>query len=355
MLKGLTLSYKYLTLFLLLFIFSCSSNSESTEDNSPTLNDDKPCTSDSNDCIEKLIINSEGNHFSFYSNYDFVSKSNKKWAKIKSVIFLIHGVSRTAGPYFSYMNNSISNLNKQDETLIISMHFKDNLSASTNELFWNTSSWREGADSDNQNINISSFKMIDEVINKIKNQGNFPSLKNIVITGHSSGGTYAHLYAISGKSETTSSSYNFQYIIANSQYYCYPDSKRYDSNTNSFYSPSTCNGISNWPYGYSNIINYSKNSSESILKENQIKRRTIYLQGEDDTSTTGTLNTKDCEAILLGENRNKRSLYIQKYFEEYYKSTHNHKRLIVQQVGHNANDIYNSSTFKNHLSSSIYQ
>ena len=59
--------------------------------------------------------------------------------------------------------------------------------------------------------------------------------------------------------------------------------------------------------------------------------------------TNGSLNTSDCEATLLGENRFDRGEKMFDYIESFYAGANNHQKVLVNNIGHNAAQMYNAS------------
>ncbi len=302
-----------------------------------------PCTSGNGDCMEEIEI-SENSLFKFYSSYDIISNPEFIWENIEEVIFVVHGQNRNADEYFEYMSNSVGDINRRENILIISPFFKSESDAEPDELFWGNN-WREGGNSDNSETSISSFSVFDNLIEYLTNQDKFPNLQKINFAGHSSGAAMVQHYAFANISESNNSEYEFSYLVANNQYFYYPDDRRYNENTQEFFTPTDCDGFNNWPYGYNFSPSYLEGMTPEDLLQQQISRNTIYLLGTEDTATEGTLNTTDCEATLLGSNRLERGRNIFRYFETFYPEN-NHQKIEIENIGHDANAIFNSEEFK---------
>lgn len=305
-----------------------------------------PCTTASAECMQQIEI-AEGFSFEFYSSYDIISDAEYVWEDIEEVIFVIHGQNRDADEYFRYMTTAVGDIGKLENTLVISPNFKDEAEAADVELYWNTN-WREGANSANSGADISSFTVLDQLVDYLADSGRFPGLKEIKFAGHSSGAALVQHYAIANTSETAYPDYTFQYVVANNQYFYYPDGRRYNEITNEFYTPTDCTGYNFWPYGYETAPAYVNEMTKEELREQQISRNTIYLLGMDDTETEGTLNTTDCAATLLGSNRLERGRNIFNYFETFHPDN-NQELIEVPNVGHDANVMFNSNEFKDFL------
>ena len=308
-----------------------------------------PCTSASQDCIQKIDITG-GFTFEFYSSFDIISDADYVWEDIEEVIFSIHGQNRDGDEYFRYMTNVAGDSGLLENTLVISPNFREESDASDTELFWGND-WREGADSGNSDADVSSFSVLDKIIDYLSDQDKFPNLKKIVIAGHSSGAAFTQHYAVVNTSESSYSDYEFQYIVANNQYFYYPDGKRYDDSTGDFYIPADCTGYVYWPYGFEFAPAYTDGMTQEDLTQQQVSRNTVYLLGTNDTQTSGTLNTSDCAAVLLGSNRLERGRNIFRYFETFYAAENDHQKIEVEGVGHDASALFNSSEFKDLLRS----
>ncbi|MGJ8734869.1 MAG: Ig-like domain-containing protein [Cellulophaga sp.] len=310
-----------------------------------------PCLAGTNACIQTMQLpNDSGSQFDFdiYSNYDFIDDAQFTYNSINQLVIVVHGLTRNADDYFSYMATSLQSIDMAETTLLISPFFKDDTSASGDDLFWDTR-WREGANSGNTNASISSFTVIDSMIEKVVASGNFPNLKTIFVTGHSSGAAFTQHYALANRAENTYTDINFEYGIANNQYFYYPDGVRYDESTQQFTTPTGCSGYNFWPYGFEFSVPYLDGIEESIIIEQQVTRNTTYLLGSNDTSTTGSLNTSDCQASLLGSNRVIRGENMHLYMQTFYGGTNMHEKIIVNNVGHNGNSMYNSPEFKQYI------
>lgn len=305
-----------------------------------------PCIEASEECMQQIEI-SEGFSFEFYSSFDIVSDADFVWEDIEKVVFSVHGQNRDADEYFRYMTTSVGDIGNLENTLVIAPYFKEEANAADGELFWD-SNWREGANSANSGADISSFTVLDQLVNYLANAEKFPNLKEINFTGHSSGAAMVQHYAITNTSEASYSAYDFQYVVANNQYFYYPDGRRYNESTSEFYTPTECTGYDFWPYGYETAPAYVDGMTQEELLQQQISRNTIYLLGTDDTQTEGTLNTTDCAAVLLGSNRLERGRNIFNYFETFYPDN-NQEKIEVEGIGHDANAMFNSTAFKDLL------
>ncbi|MAS68517.1 MAG: hypothetical protein CMC43_04195 [Flavobacteriaceae bacterium] len=305
-----------------------------------------PCTSIA-DCKRSVMISKESvqGNFDFYSNYD-IYEDKAKWENLKKAVIVIHGGSFNADDYFGHLTSTFLDLGLSNSTVLISPHFKSE-AENSDDLYWRPYIYRDGKLSGSQ-LKISSFEVLDIIIDRLSNKEFFPVLDEIIVTGTSSGGRMTHTYAAANRSESKYSSINFEYIVSNSQYFYYPNSERINEQTNTLYSPSGCSGMNNWPFGYQNVPEYinvlDKESFDNIF----INRSVTYLNGNGNYEN-GDINTDNCEYVLLGSTRFKRGENMFRYMNLKYNDNHNHKRVIVDGVSHNGRRMYQSSEFKSLL------
>lgn len=305
-----------------------------------------PCTSIA-DCKRSVLISKESvqGNFDFYSNYD-IYEDKAKWENLKKAVIVIHGGSFNADDYFGHLTSTFLDLGLSNSTVLISPHFKSE-AENSDDLYWRPYIYRDGKLSGSQ-LKISSFEVLDIIIDRLSNKEFFPVLDEIIVTGTSSGGRMTHTYAAANRSESKYSSINFEYIVSNSQYFYYPNSERINEQTNNLYSPSGCSGMNNWPFGYQNVPEYinvlDKESFDNIF----VNRSVTYLNGNGNYEN-GDINTDNCEYVLLGSTRFKRGENMFRYMNLKYNDNHNHKRVIVDGVSHNGRRMYQSSEFKSLL------
>ncbi|MCB0534681.1 MAG: Ig-like domain-containing protein [Saprospiraceae bacterium] len=307
-----------------------------------------PCISATNACLETAVLtNGTGTdfNFDFYSSYP-IFLENARWEKLKNVVIVTHGQNRDADNYYAIMMTTLRNENLDGNTILIAPFFKNNADAQAGDLYWSDNGWREGQNANTASAGISAFAVIDAILARLADKTHFPVLKNVVVTGHSSGALFTHAYAAANKSEPLYPDLDFTYVIANSQYFYYPDDVRYDENSGQFVVPTGCVAFNHWPLGFVNPPPYLTGVTEATVDQQIVGRKITYLLGTSDTVAGGTLNTTDCEAVLLGANRFKRGEHIFSLLETNYPGVHNSQKVLVPGVGHDAQGMYQSAVFR---------
>ncbi|NVK83229.1 MAG: Ig-like domain-containing protein [Cytophagia bacterium] len=303
------------------------------------------CTSASQDCYRTVSLqdaSQNSGNFRFYANYP-IYLENAQWEKLKYAIIVVHGANRDADNYFNFLVNPLNSEGLMENTILISPEFKDNSTASNNDLYWN-SDWREGQKS-TSNTKISSFEAIDAILTRLSDREAFPVLEKVIVTGHSSGGLFTQVYGLANQAESQISHLSFDYVVTNSQYFYYPDEKRYDEQNNQFYTPSGCASYNQWPLGYTNPPAYVSAQGETQMDANLLSRNFTYFLGNG-SQADPALNTNDCGAILLGSSRFKRGEHIYAWLESEYSSQHNSTKVVVDGIGHDGQGMYQSNDFK---------
>lgn len=281
----------------------------------------------------------------FFSSFDIL-RQDAVWGKIKGAVIVVHGNNRNANEYFNWMATAMLNQNLQNEVVFIAPHFKtnDDINGNTNLIYWSSNGWKRGFSSNNITTETySSYDIVDTLIARLGDPAHFPFMENIVVTGHSSGAQFTGLYAASSPAEETLDGINMHYLIANNQYFFYPGLERWDSGANQFQIPTGCTSYTNWPFGTDSPTNYMSRFTDQEIRNNYTNRKLTYLLGTLDIFTNGTLNTSDCGAVLLGENRFDRGEKMFLYMETFYNGQHNHQKVVVNNVGHEAAQMYQSS------------
>lgn len=304
-----------------------------------------PCTSASQDCYQTVSLQDNAQSsgdFGFYSNYP-VYLENTEWEALKHVIIVVHGANRDAHNYFSFLTNTLSNEGLQESTILIAPEFKGSNGAGSSDLFWG-SDWREGQRTEST-AKISSFAVIDAILARLSDRVAFPVLEKVIITGHSSGALFSQLYGATNVAEPLHDHLSFEYVVANSQYFYYPDNQRYNEQTNQFYVPTGCNGYNRWPLGYTGAPAYVTSRTKVEIDANLLSRSMTYFLGNG-TGADGSLNTADCEATLLGSTRFLRGEHIYNWLQTQYSGQNSSSKIIVNGIGHDGQAMYQSNEFK---------
>lgn len=303
------------------------------------------CSSASEACRDTVYVSSGGDRagLHYYSSLSFTNPNNI-YINIDILLIAVHGINRNANEYFNFVLSPLMEEELESRVLVVAPEFPEDRQGE--QLYWSSRGWREGQVASGP-LPVSSFTAMDSLVKQITKGGSFPNLKKILVTGHSSGGLFTHLYSAANEVESETEDISFDYIIANSQYFYYPDGRRVQGSggNKSLFVPQDCSGYDIWPIGYRFVPSYLNNTSSTVYNERFKDRSSIYLLG-DLNDADPTLNTTDCYATLLGPTRYERGLNMFSYMELAYGSDHNHREISVPAVGHDAAGMYYSGEFR---------
>lgn len=296
-------------------------------------------------------------------------------------VIVIHGCERNAIDYFNDINGIVGEERELDDTIIIAPQFvmkygsTDDIASAglgSDILYWG-SGWSTGYNSKNSSATISSFAVVDQIAERLKD--NFSNMRQIVVVGHSAGGQFVNRYAAGSKIPEDvlyPAGVDIRYIVANPSSYLYLNEERWDQNdTNQYkfwipdsnYLTDFCSDYDNntnydsYKYGLKNI-KYSSctymrdvdpvDPGGAIVSQYQ-QREVIYLLGDKDTGSA-SLDT-GCRAMLQGEHRYERGTVYYEYLQYYYGSSIRlvQRKSVVQGVDHNHTKMFRSDEGRKYI------
>ena len=296
----------------------------------------QPCTSASAKCTDWVRLGSKGDKTLVYTTYPLAGRNTK----IKRAFILVHGAGRNADDYFKSAVAAAFLADALDDTIVISPRLasnggdscKDPLEAG--EINWNCDFWRSGGPSQNA-PDFNSFDLMDELLRKLSNKDVFPSLTNIVVSGHSAGGQYVTRYGMVNTIHEKIGT-KVSYIVSNPSSYAYPDSNRPAGSSGEqkeFSDSKNCTTYNKWPYGLADRFGYSTKVSDEQIRKQLAERTVIYLLGGLDTLPIAGFDGK-CPAMAQGSSRLERGQAFSNYVIQKYGARH--RTVVVPLCGHNA-------------------
>ena len=306
-----------------------------------------PCTQASTDCLRTTSLqgpNAEG-RFSFYSSFP-IYEENARWEELTTALIMVHGLNRNADDYFQYLMTTLQSEERATEVALLAPYFRQESRPDSNDLYWSGNGWREGQSSSDA-TRISSFAVIDQLIAQLADPERFTVLQKVLIVGQSSGGLFVHTYAAATPVEQLYSHLDMHFIVGESQYFYYPDDRRFDASSGQLFTPTSCTGHNIWPLGYRSAPPYVSNQSRETINEQFLQRDLIYLLGNG-SGSDGALNTTECRATLLGSDRYQRGENMMSYLNIGFPG-HRHRKVIAPGITHDGSRIYQSPVFRDLL------
>ena len=154
---------------------------------------------------------------------------------ITLAVVVSHGAARNAQDYFCYMQNSVDAYfgANSSSVLVFAPWFAAQSDApAPGQVFWpDSNDWRWcGLSSPNVSSpsRASSCAMLDSVLQDLASRATYPSLRAVVVTGHSAGGQIAQRYALGTPlAETLSAKgVSLRFVPNNPSSYAYLDASR---------------------------------------------------------------------------------------------------------------------------------
>ncbi|THU79475.1 hypothetical protein K435DRAFT_943064 [Dendrothele bispora CBS 962.96] len=222
----------------------------------------------------------------------------------------------------------------------------------SNQLFWKGGDWFSGdfADGPDKNDKISSFDVLDTLINHYTNASAYPNIQAVVLAGHSAAGQIFQRYAAMRVPTVNDDRVNF--IVANPGSYLWLVTDRPRTND----SCTDVNVYDKYKYGLTTgIPGYSTGDFNDIGRNGTVTRylgRNVhYALGTDDDGPGDT----GCEASTQGTSHLDRG----NNFLNMLNSMPNgmppsHSIDMVEGVSHQQEQMFNSSQLRQRVSSSLF-
>lgn len=228
-------------------------------------------------------------------------------SRIQRAIITMPGKPRDSWKYANLFRNALtvaasndSNGISADQVMIVGPVFlnsddKEAGAVKDGEVYWHGSQWQSGHKVRNEQprANLSSYHVLDNITDWIFKSGEFPSIKQVVIGGHSMGGQAVQRYAVLKKTKAYDD--NMHFWVGNPGSWAWLDDQRP-------YKNESCTGWDRWGYGFGNVtsvIGYARrdvNASKEAIVERFRSRKVHYAIGLADTGPGDT----HCQAKMQG-------------------------------------------------------
>ena len=152
---------------------------------------------------------------------------------------MIHGALRNAEGSFTTMQQAMTLAGEAGrQALIVAPQFLSEVDAVRYPIpldvpVWSVDGWKEGDLSeirrdDSTDRRVSSFAVLDALLQILSDRQHWPALDLVVLAGHSAGGQFVQRYAAAGRAPTMLSHHGIQtrFVVANPSSYLYFDERR---------------------------------------------------------------------------------------------------------------------------------
>jgi pimeloyl-ACP methyl ester carboxylesterase len=246
-------------------------------------------------------------------------------AQITRAVIIFHGKGRNVEGYFKALRSAAPDLR---HVILLAPQFLREEDAKAHRLpkevlRWHEGSWSAGWLAESP-VAISTFSVIDALLNDLGDRAKFPKLTTVVLFGHSGGGQLINRYAIVGTAPAAlaAAGIRVRFVIANpSSYLYFTDDRPQPDGTLAPYRGAACSEFNRWRFGPLGAPDYVVDSSPAAWQQREslyAHTDTIYLLGEEDMDPKQRDLDTSCAAEAQGPERLDRG----KAYFRYLKGRH---------------------------------
>ena len=268
--------------------------------------------------------------------------------EVTTVLVVIHGTLRNADAYYATGEKLLAKAGDVAKgTMVVAPQFLIRpdvkaFSLSAQTLAWTQNGWK-GGEAARQPAPISSFAALDALLGHFSDRRLYPSLKTIVVMGHSAGAQLVQRYAVVGREAESlaSAGISVRYLVANPSSYLYFDNER-PALPDQQAALASCPKATQWRYGLAGAPPYVSSQDPKLLETRYAARNVVYLLGETDTNPYTHLIDRSCGAMAQGPYRLARGLTYFDYMKKRHPSELDQKVVEVPGVGHDDEAMFTS-------------
>ncbi|MFM0027252.1 alpha/beta hydrolase [Paraburkholderia madseniana] len=274
---------------------------------------------------------------------------------VKRAVILIHGRLRNADTYFHLAERACALAGGDAaDTLLIVPQFLASADVSahvlpSSTLHWEWAGWM-GGDNAEGPAPLSSFDVLDSILQTLASSAQFASLTEVVIAGHSGGGQVVQRYAVvtRGEAPLVARGIAPRYVVANPSSYVYFDAMRPTaSGAFAAFDAAACPSFNRWKYGLEELPAYASSDGEAgsadALESRYVRRDVTVLLGGADCDPQHPALDRSCAAQTQGEHRLGRGLAYARYMASRHpEGAAKHRTFVIDGVGHDAKGIFAS-------------
>jgi len=256
-------------------------------------------------------------------------------------LVVVHGAGRNADSYFRSAVAAAFLAGALEDTVVIVPRFASNDGAACKdalapaEVNWPcvANSWRTGGSAAGDE-RLTSFDLMDEILEKLARKDVFPKLRRVVVAGHSAGGQFASRYQMANAVHDALG-VTVSYVVSNASSYAYLDAERPGGagELRPFADRRNCTTYDAWPYGLQGRSGYAARVADDQLRKQLAERPVTYLLGGLDTLPLANFDAS-CPAMAQGPHRLARGEAFAAYVGKKYGAAHT--VVVIPLCGHNA-------------------
>ena len=273
--------------------------------------------------------------------------------EITRAVVVFHGKGRNVEGYYGALADAAHHAGKAaGQTLLLAPQFLREEDVRAHRLpedflRWHLGAWSAGLPATGP-VALSSFDVIDSIVNSLADRVRFPNLNAIVLIGHSGGGQLLNRYAIVGTRTTSlgDAGIHLRYIIANpSSFFYFSDDRPQRDGSFVPYREDECPGFNRWRYGPANAPPYVTDvSAEAWQRREQSYARAdvVYLLGTEDTDPEQRDLDTSCSGEAEGSERLSRGQAYFRYLSGRHPNDFHQQLWLVSGVAHSGERMLDS-------------
>ncbi|MGH8778441.1 alpha/beta hydrolase [Paraburkholderia sp.] len=263
--------------------------------------------------------------------------------RIERAVIVIHGKLRNADTYFKSSEKARDLAGASpDSTLLIAPQFLATVdtqvrSVPADLLRWKDNAWMGGEGAEGS-VPVSSYAVLDAIVERLADRRLFPNLKHVTFAGHSGGAQVVQRYAIAAHDlqVLTDEGIDVRYVVSSPSSYAYFNDERPNAqNVLKPFDAATCPSFDAWKYGMGERPAYVADRTPVQLEAAYAKRRVDYLVGGADDDPQHPALDKSCAAEAQGSQRLARATAYFAYLQARHPDGLNQSFHVVPGVGHN--------------------
>jgi pimeloyl-ACP methyl ester carboxylesterase len=278
-------------------------------------------------------------------------------ADVTRAVIVVHGALRNAAGSFSAMQQAMTLAgHAARRTLIVAPQFLSEVDTARYPIpldvpVWSVDGWKEGDLSeirrdDSTDRRVSSFAVMDALLQTLNDRQQWPALDWVVLAGHSAGGQFVQRYAAAGRAPTVLSQHGIhtRFIVANPSSYLYFDERRPTEHGFVSFPQTRCRGFDNYKYGLRAANPYIATQTPQALRAHYARQQVIYLLGSLDADAAHPFLDRSCAAEAQGPNRLARGQAYYQYLPLVLgrEVVQRHHRVLVEGVEHDHQGMFQS-------------
>jgi pimeloyl-ACP methyl ester carboxylesterase len=282
---------------------------------------------------------------------------NQGHGDVTRAIIVIHGALRNAEGSFTAMQHAMTLAGEAGRhALILAPQFLSEVDAVRYPVpldipVWSIDGWKDGSLSeirrdDSTDRRVSSFAVLDALLQTLSDRAHWPALDLVVLAGHSAGGQFVQRYAVAGRAPTMLSHHGIhtRFVVANPSSYLYFDARRPTEHGFAPFPQTRCRGFDHYKYGLEAPNAYVAAQTPQALMWHYARQQVIYLLGTLDADAAHPFLDRSCAAEAQGPTRLARGQAYYQYLplvlgHEVVQRQH---RTLVEGVGHDHQSMFQS-------------